>query len=92
MKAKDRRADAEAAGARPAFEVTEPGGKVYRIWADGRVEGFAPGAIICNRIPTLAAAEARAAMDANAAFAGRYDRNANVSAQVASRYRDGQVT
>lgn len=32
------------------FEVHEPAGRVYRIWADGRIEGFAPGATIINGI------------------------------------------
>ena len=36
-----------------AFLVIEPSGKEYRIYADGRVEGFEQPAIIYNRIPAL---------------------------------------
>ncbi len=46
-----------------AFKVIEPSGKIYRIYADGRVEGFAGGSMIFNRIPSLehqARAEGRA--------------------------------
>jgi hypothetical protein len=32
------------------FEVHEPSGHVYRVWLDGRVEGFAPGAMVVNGI------------------------------------------
>lgn len=32
------------------FEVHEPQGRVYRIWLDGRIEGFVPGSIIVNGI------------------------------------------
>ena len=38
-----------------AFEVRTPEGGVYRIWADGRVEGFGRAPAIINRIPALAA-------------------------------------
>lgn len=35
----------------PIFEVTEPSGKVYRIWANGKLQGFeAEGAIVSNGI------------------------------------------
>lgn len=40
-----------------AFEVSAPGVH-YRIWSDGRIEGFPSGAIIMNRIPALIAASA----------------------------------
>lgn len=32
----------------PVFQVHERSGKTYRIWADGRTEGFEDGAIISN--------------------------------------------
>ena len=38
-----------------AFKIIEPSGKTYRVFADGRVEGFEPGALVCNRIPALIA-------------------------------------
>ena len=38
---------------REAFRITEPSGKTYRVFADGRAEGFEPGAFICNYIPSL---------------------------------------
>ena len=34
----------------PAFEVRD-GSKVYRIWSDGRIDGFGTEAIVVNRIP-----------------------------------------
>lgn len=37
---------------RPAFEVTDLAGKHYRIWADGRVDGFdIEPCVVINRIP-----------------------------------------
>lgn len=41
----------------PAFEVLARDGATFRIWADGRVEGFPPNAVIINRIPALLGAE-----------------------------------
>ena len=41
--------------AHEAFRITEPSGKTYRIFADGRTEGFQRGALICNYIPALLA-------------------------------------
>lgn len=38
---------------KPAFEVIEPSGHAYRIWADGRTEGFGES-IVINRIPMIA--------------------------------------
>ena len=38
---------------KPAFEVRS-GGEVYRIWANGKVEGFEEPTFVINRIPTLA--------------------------------------
>ncbi len=38
---------------REAFRVVEPSGKTYRVFADGHAEGFQPGAVICNYIPSL---------------------------------------
>jgi hypothetical protein len=38
----------------PIFEITDLGGKNYRIWASGRIEGFEdmPGpCVVINRIP-----------------------------------------
>lgn len=32
------------------FEIHERNGKVYRIFADGRIEGFEDGAVSCNYI------------------------------------------
>lgn len=36
-----------------AFKVIERSGRTYRIYADGRTEGFAKDAMIFNRIPRL---------------------------------------
>jgi len=36
-----------------AFTVTMPGGNFYAVFADGRILGFPPGALINNRIPAL---------------------------------------
>ena len=36
-----------------AFKIIEPSGKTYRVYEDGRVEGFESGAIVINRIPML---------------------------------------
>jgi hypothetical protein len=51
----------------PAFEVrTHDGtafGHVFRIWADGRIEGF-PNGVIVNRIPQLMNDRANAAIAA----------------------------
>ena len=38
----------------PAFEVIH-GIHIYRIWADGRIEGFPPGSVAINRIPQVVA-------------------------------------
>ncbi len=40
---------------REVFKITEPVGNVYRIFADGHVEGFVPGSVIANYIPALLA-------------------------------------
>jgi hypothetical protein len=41
---------------KPAFEVIRADGHAFRIWADGRTEGFGEGsAIVINRIPGLIA-------------------------------------
>lgn len=34
------------------FEVKAGDGRIFRIWADGRVDGFGSDAIVVNRIPT----------------------------------------
>ena len=40
-----------------AFEVIDPvTGHVWRVFEDGRIEGFGDGKIIDNRIPNLLAA------------------------------------
>lgn len=36
-----------------AFKVIEPSGKTYRVYEDGRAEGFESGSIVVNRIPML---------------------------------------
>ena len=36
-----------------AFKVIEPSGKTYRVYQDGRIEGFEDGAVVVNRIPLL---------------------------------------
>ncbi len=36
-----------------AFKIIEPSGKIYRVYEDGRVEGFESGAVVINRIPML---------------------------------------
>ena len=35
------------------FRIVESSGKVYRIYGDGRIEGFESGAVVVNRIPML---------------------------------------
>lgn len=54
------------AGAPPAFEVRDrQTGHAYRVYEDGRIEGFPDGATVVNRIPQLcASAAARARLDA----------------------------
>lgn len=48
---------------RAIFKITEPSGKIYRIFADGHAEGFEPGAVVCNYIPAvLALVEVTASM------------------------------
>lgn len=37
----------------PLMELREPTGKVYRIFADGRIEGFPKGTIVLNRFEGL---------------------------------------
>ena len=38
----------------PAFEVVDTKtGHCYRIWADGRTEGFPEAQLVINRIPAL---------------------------------------
>jgi hypothetical protein len=49
---------------RPVFEFITQDGNAYRIWPDGRVEGFPAEGVVINRIPSFAnqrAAEALAA-------------------------------
>lgn len=36
-----------------AFCVIDPSGKIYRIYANGKVDGFPDGSLIVNRIPAL---------------------------------------
>jgi hypothetical protein len=38
----------------PAFEVIRPDGHAYRVWEDGRIEGFDGNPIVINRIPAIA--------------------------------------
>lgn len=41
---------------RPAFEIRYPSGSfAYKIWADGRIEGFNDKVVVINRIPQLIA-------------------------------------
>lgn len=41
---------------KPVFEIRYPSGKfTYKIWADGRTEGFSDSVIVVNRIPQLIA-------------------------------------
>ena len=47
---------------KPVFEFITHDGNAYRIWADGRIEGFPPEGIVINRIPLLANERAAAAM------------------------------
>ena len=37
-----------------AFEVRSPDGHVWKVYADGRTEGFPEGSTIFNRIPQQA--------------------------------------
>jgi hypothetical protein len=34
----------------PIFVIYEPSGKKYRIWGNGKIEGFQEGAVIMNGI------------------------------------------
>ena len=52
------RTDLKPREAHEAFKITEPNGKTYRVFADGRAEGFQRGAVICNYIPALLASAA----------------------------------
>jgi hypothetical protein len=36
-------------------EIVEPSGHIYRIFADGRIEGFADDALAFNYVPSLLA-------------------------------------
>lgn len=36
-----------------AFKIIEPSGKTYRVYEDGRIEGFESDAIVINRIPMV---------------------------------------
>lgn len=47
---------------RPAFEVRGPDNH-YKIWADGRIEGFGKSTMIINRIPVLMARQEVAFLD-----------------------------
>lgn len=38
---------------KPTVELLEPSGKRYRIWADGRSDGFVDGVVISNGILPL---------------------------------------
>lgn len=54
-------ADWRAKHPKPAFEVINPQtGEAFRVWADGRTEGFEKygATLIINRIPQISAAEA----------------------------------
>lgn len=39
---------------KPAFEVID-GAHIYRIWADGRIDGFPADCGVINRIPQVVA-------------------------------------
>lgn len=55
----------QAGDERPAFEVRDPvSGHVYKIWADGQIEGFGSAGLVVNRIPQIVAQ----ALDANEDF------------------------
>ena len=46
----------DISSARPVFEVIDcDTGHTYRIWANGRIEGFGDRAVVFNRIPQLVA-------------------------------------
>lgn len=41
---------------KPVFEVRDMSSdRVYKIWADGRVEGFPTGHVVINRLPQVVA-------------------------------------
>lgn len=42
-----------------SFEVRGPDGCVWKVYADGRTEGFPAGSVIFNRIPRYAREEAQ---------------------------------
>jgi hypothetical protein len=47
-----------------AFEVFNPHtGQRFKVWADGRTEGFGDATCIVNRIPSLIAAEVQCAKE-----------------------------
>lgn len=46
-----------------AFKVTNPKtGHEYKIWADGRIEGFGDATMVVNRIPQVVATAEGAAI------------------------------
>lgn len=48
---------------RPAFEVYTRDGQAFRVFANGRVEGFGADPVIINRIPPLVNVAVRRALD-----------------------------
>lgn len=50
----------------PAFEMIYPD-RAYRVWTDGRTEGFEPDAILINRIPQHTNSAIARALDRKAA-------------------------
>lgn len=51
---------------RPVFEFHEYSGKVYRIWWDGRTEGFGEGFILNRIVPIVHIAQSLAIKARNA--------------------------
>lgn len=45
-----------------AFQVTDVFGTVYKIYVDGRTEGFGPSCSVNNRLPFLMATEVQQAL------------------------------
>jgi hypothetical protein len=51
---------------KPAFEVRDTvSGHVYKIWADGQIEGFGTAGMVVNRIPQITAKAVEAYLESH---------------------------
>ena len=70
------------------FEIHERSGNVYRVWSDGRIEGFEEGAVILNGFaPWASRREALAWLKGreSASIVGRLRASLNLLASVFRR-------